>query len=58
MRININLKYFDGTNQTINKKIRDKELINIINKNKSHIFKDKTKYSRKDKYKRDYKYED
>lgn len=53
MKIKLNIKYFDGTIQSIYKNVRDKELIEINNKNKSHIFKNKKKYNRKCKYKKD-----
>ena len=53
MKAKINIRFPDGSIKTINKTIRDRELIDINNKNKSHIFKDKKKYNRKDKYKKD-----
>lgn len=57
MKAKLNIKFPDGSIKIINKTIRDRELIDINIKNKSHIFKDKTKYNRKDKYRKDLKNE-
>ena len=45
------IKWFDGKIQEVEYNQRDKEIPRIIERNKSVIFKNKKKYSRRCKYK-------
>ena len=51
MKKKFKIKWFDGKIQEVEYNQRDKEIPRIIERNKSYVFKNRKKYTRKSKYK-------
>ena len=51
MKKKFKIKWFDGKIQEVEYNQRDKEIPRILERNKSHVFKNRKKYNRKSKYK-------
>lgn len=54
MERKVTMRFPDKTEKTSYVKIRDEEHLNIVRLNPSKVFRDKTKYTRKVKHRRDY----
>ena len=53
MKKKVTIKFLDDTPKEFEVKIRDTEYLNIVNKNKSNVIKNKKQYTRKQKHRRD-----
>lgn len=53
MKKKVIIKFLDDKPKEFEVKIRDTEYLNIVNKNKSNVIKNKKQYTRKQKHRRD-----
>ena len=53
MKKKVTIKFLDDTPKVFEIDVRDTEYLNIVNKNKSSITKNKKQYTRKQKYRKD-----
>lgn len=53
MKKKVIIKFLDDKPKEFEVKIRDTEYLNIVNKNKSNIIRNKKQYTRKQKHRRD-----